>query len=337
MKKNLIRLATLVFILSLLFSFSPAAHSAGPEKTPRIDYEVSDGNIALVFTGISLEDVADVLLNGESILERVMDPLDSGLEYVNEGVIVRLGNRLLIKDSGTIEVLLINGERHVLEPIVPQASCTSCAPAIYGAVQCDSVKSSVGTPPYPCCDNNSNGKATDTNDGNCTWYAWYKAKNEKGWTVPNNWGGAGGWCTKAGNTPGWKCDTTPRVNTIACSSSLRHVAWVTSVSSDKKTITVQEMNCKCPTACIGSGARTKSYSASSFKYISPVGYVSVSKGVNVAPSPVVLGQNFTIGFTLKERRGAAKTFENIAIAILDPSGTFIFDFAMFPLLLLKCS
>jgi hypothetical protein len=44
----------------------------------------------------------------------------------------------------------------------------------------------------------------------------------------------------------------------------------------------------------------------------------------------VLGQNFTISFTLKERRGAAKTFENIAVAILDPSGTFIFDFAMFP-------
>lgn len=58
------------------------------------------------------------------------------------------------------------------------------------------------------------------------------------------------------------------------------------------------------------------------------GYVSVSNGVNISASPVVRGNNFSINFTLLERNGQSKTFESVAIAILDPSGKFIFDFAM---------
>ena len=57
------------------------------------------------------------------------------------------------------------------------------------------------------------------------------------------------------------------------------------------------------------------------------GFVSVSSGVNISASPVVRGNNFSISFTLLERNGQSKTFENVAIAILDPSGNFIFDFA----------
>lgn len=63
--------------------------------------------------------------------------------------------------------------------------------------------------------------------------------------------------------------------------------------------------------------------------VAGVGYASVSQGLNVSPTPVKRGQNFTISFTLKERNGVNKTFENVAIAILNPSGTWIFDFVMY--------
>jgi uncharacterized delta-60 repeat protein len=61
----------------------------------------------------------------------------------------------------------------------------------------------------------------------------------------------------------------------------------------------------------------------------PTGYVSVSQGVTITPEPAVLGQDFTISFTLKEVLGIAKTFEHVAIAILDASNTFLFDFALY--------
>lgn len=54
------------------------------------------------------------------------------------------------------------------------------------------------------------------------------------------------------------------------------------------------------------------------------GWVSVSN-LSVSPSTVTIGKNFDISFTLKELNGAAKTFENIAVAILDSSGNFLFD------------
>lgn len=120
------------------------------------------------------------------------------------------------------------------------------APSVYNAVQCGSVISDVGIPLYPCCDNNTNKRATDPDDGNCTWYAWYKAKKVKGWVVPSNWGWGGKWCDNASITLGWQVSPTPSENTIACSSRLNHVAWVVRVSDDKKRITVEEMICKVP-------------------------------------------------------------------------------------------
>lgn len=59
------------------------------------------------------------------------------------------------------------------------------------------------------------------------------------------------------------------------------------------------------------------------------GYCSVSDGVTVTPSTVILGQGFQITFTLKETRGHNKTFESVAVAILDSNGGFVFDFAMY--------
>jgi len=56
--------------------------------------------------------------------------------------------------------------------------------------------------------------------------------------------------------------------------------------------------------------------------------ISVSNGVAVSPSTVTLGENFTVTFSLKERFGESKTFDQIAVAILRDDGSHVFDFAV---------
>ena len=67
----------------------------------------------------------------------------------------------------------------------------------------------------------------------------------------------------------------------------------------------------------------------SFTAAAPSGYCSVSSGVTVSPSSVVLGQNFNISFTIKERYGYPKTFDNVKITILNSNGADVFDFATY--------
>lgn len=259
--------ASYFFFFSLLFlSFSLTA--IADDNLPRVDYIVSDGETSIIFTGISPNDISDVTFKEQDISDKILNFTEADIEYTEDGFIVRLNKEFRLHDTGELKVTLLDGNNHSIELSNATASC-SCANGIYNAVKCGSVKSGVGTPPYPCCDNNANGKATDSGDGNCTWYAWYKAKKEKGWTVPSNWGAGGSWATNAAKTSGWKVTSTPTAKTIACNSSLGHVAWVTSVSSDKKTMTVSEQNCKCPKACFGSGERTgiKYTVSSSWKFI----------------------------------------------------------------------
>lgn len=59
------------------------------------------------------------------------------------------------------------------------------------------------------------------------------------------------------------------------------------------------------------------------------GYASVSQGVTINPSTVVLGENFSISFTLKETGGSSISFEKVVIAILKPDGSHLFDFATY--------
>ena len=54
------------------------------------------------------------------------------------------------------------------------------------------------------------------------------------------------------------------------------------------------------------------------------GLVKVSS-LSISPSAVVLGVNFNISFTLREINGASKMFEDIAVAILDASGNYLYD------------
>ena len=99
---------------------------------------------------------------------------------------------------------------------------------------------------YPCC----------TNGGNCTWWAWKRAKEVWGVNLPN-WGNPVTWTNYARNA-GYKVSSMPAVNTIAV-RAYGHVAWVTKIISSTQ-IEVSEMNC----GNYASGWRTWKYSTSYF-------------------------------------------------------------------------
>lgn len=115
--------------------------------------------------------------------------------------------------------------------------------------------------PYPCCDNDLNGSYLNKKDGNCTWWAWKKARDN--WKVElNNWNNAYEWDKKAKND---KCEIkdTPQSDVIAqwnktvkscvkykngkCKEykdvETGHVAWVHSVDYGKKRAWISEMQC----------------------------------------------------------------------------------------------
>jgi RHS repeat-associated protein len=54
------------------------------------------------------------------------------------------------------------------------------------------------------------------------------------------------------------------------------------------------------------------------------GRVDVSGGVNVSPSTVTVGQDFTVSFDLKEFQGGAKTFEYVELWIQDGAGNDLY-------------
>jgi len=59
------------------------------------------------------------------------------------------------------------------------------------------------------------------------------------------------------------------------------------------------------------------------------GYASVCQGVSISPNPAVLGQNFTVSFSIREWRNRQITFEQIGVAILRTDDSHLFDLAMY--------
>lgn len=107
--------------------------------------------------------------------------------------------------------------------------------------------------PYPCCDNDGGGYL-GTKDGNCTWWAWKRAKEVWG-SMPINssgnyvsWGSAGVWATNARNS-GYQVLTSPAPESVGVRTT-GHVVWVTTVNTDG-TIGTTEMNCGYPNLAQG--------------------------------------------------------------------------------------
>jgi len=155
-------------------------------------------------------------------------------------------------------------ESTIMVPIdLSMSAATSCNSGTrYNARQCGP-STTTTAPNYPCCDNNNNGSFTDSTDGNCTWYAAMRAQQAKGWVVPQGWGNATTWCSNARNNSKWVVSSTPSLESIACVQRIGHVAWVTGLSTDQKTITVMEQNCSTWSTILGrcfyTGTRSNTY------------------------------------------------------------------------------
>ena len=181
--------------------------------------------------------------------------------------------------------------------------------------------------PFPC------------DKGNCTWWAWHKvcctwgneaASEIANWTIPRD---AHTWNDKAMNSSIFTVSDTPAPQTIAVqeanpdNDNWGHVAWVESVNGNE--ITVTEMMWK---VAFSGGYRTKTYNASDFdggfiSYDAQQGDALLSEDPTVSPSPVILGQEFTVSFTLEEIQGAPVTFDAISVEILDADDNLVFVFA----------
>ena len=134
--------------------------------------------------------------------------------------------------------------------------------AYAGTNSCGGQTNTRGNDPFNCCDNNLNGKMTDSIDGDCTWWAWKASADYWGAAPPVN-GSPKDWGKEAviapkGHIAAFGVNSTPETNSIAYGPN--HVAWVTSVSSDKKTVYVSEMNCGNP-----NGETAKSAAKDHFK------------------------------------------------------------------------
>lgn len=102
-----------------------------------------------------------------------------------------------------------------------------------GASSCCGYSSSSN--PYPCA------CSSKPSTGNCTWWAWKKAKDEWGKSLPS-WGNAMYWASKA-KSAGYPVKSTAASKTIGCNTWVAgygHVAWVQSVSGSN--VSMSEMN-----------------------------------------------------------------------------------------------
>ena len=126
------------------------------------------------------------------------------------------------------------------------------APDAHAQVSCGGLQSDacscgeVNT--YPCC----------SNDGNCTWYAWYCACCFWDEAIPH-WGNAKQWAPGASTNPDYNVRSSPALDTIACRSvgTWGHVAWVTAISGSN--VTVDEQNCDWGPGGVQEATRDVSY------------------------------------------------------------------------------
>jgi surface antigen len=168
--------------------------------------------------------------------------------------------------------------------------------------------------------------------GECTWYAYEKWPQIS--QKPPSTGNGYEWIIDA-RTKNYDTGTVPQVGAIAVwdsnaggAYSNGHVAYVEEVSSatyfkvsEYNWNTVHGLDTRWVTRVSGINFIYPQNSAAS-------GYASVS-ALAVSPTSVTLGQNFNVTFTLKEIHGAAKTFDQVALAILKSDGTYVYDAGMF--------
>lgn len=249
-------------LLSLVAATIIAATGALPVlgEPPKVEFEITEGRALIHIPGVTPDAIEDIFWGGNSIVE-LLNSNDS-IKSASDGIVFSLPVDFRFEGAGVLEIHLYSGDILVrgipddsvlqwraIHGDITKAICASTS--LYSRRSCGGTVSAYDVP-YRCCDNNYDGDASDRGDGNCVWLAWVKAR-EHGWLVPVSWGNATDWCDEASHAPGWSVSTTPEVDTIACSKSIGHVAWVTNVDAAAKRFTVTEQNCKVEPSCFGSG------------------------------------------------------------------------------------
>lgn len=158
---------------------------------------------------------------------------------------------------------------------------------------------SIGNP-YPCCDNDGDKNQNGPKDGNCTWWAWKRAKETWGNMPSVSWGGAGySWVTYARNA-GYQVLTSPAPESIGITSG--HVAWVETVNTNQN-IGTTEMNCGYPTLPQG-GWKDRSFTYFTAGYVYPAARISAIQLIDPYRSSfdrdvTVLGDGFAPNLTVQ--------------------------------------
>lgn len=252
---------------------------------PALSWEANLNKFNVIFEGVSFQDVADFTWNGRivtDVVNEMINSLQAEVQVTQNGFIFSVKDASH-QEEGYFGVMLSSGE--VLEinvPVIPvpsermrtpkemnsesntQGEKIFSSPAISPLAAASSCGGySDASNPYPCC---TNGKRPD---GNCTWYAWYRAhRTYQGWGVKlPKWGNAYSWCSNAKKS-GYTVSSKPRGSaqgySIGCrSSGVGHVAWVWKY--DSKYVWVDEQNC-CDCSVAGTRIDAK-YARSYFQYI----------------------------------------------------------------------
>lgn len=256
---------------------------------PLLSWEERSDGFDVIFNGINFLDVTDFTWNGRIVTDAVNEMignLQAEIKRTQNGFVFSVKGESY-PEEGDFGVMLSSGE--VIEinmPFIPVSSerikspkdseeddlngismmstplSSPVAKPLAGASSCGGFQDASN--PYPCCTNGSRP------DGNCTWYAWYRAhQTYRGWGVKlPPWGNAKSWCDNAKKS-GYTVSSNPRGAdqgySIGCNSSgtYGHVAWIWKY--DNKYVWVDEQNCcDCNVAGTRIGAK---YARSYFKYI----------------------------------------------------------------------
>lgn len=181
--------------------------------------------------------------------------------------------------------------------------------------------------PYPCCDNNNNGKRTDDVDGNCTWWAWKSFSESWGHNLPATLGDGGSWAPNAA-AGGYAVADFPIINTIA--SGAGHVARVAAISGSN--VILSEMNCFYNDKKMQ--GTTRSSSAAKYRYITPIqtyDFWLATKTVSTSPSVKYSNAKPNFDAQFKVRRvGTTGTFNSqkfmMSVHKADIAKTWVRDF-----------
>jgi surface antigen len=266
---------SLLVLVAVSFGLSPLAWAKGGAVN-KINWTMDGDALSIDNHGFHYEDVVDFTWKGRVVTEQIQQMINDGMAEIEEGPdgfkLIIKGADLEVEEPGEFGVMLHSGSRGRLKevtvemlasPVPSEQMCGPASPASAKTASCGGYYDS--TNPYPCCSNGSRP------DGNCTWYAWYRAhQTYRGWgrKLPA-WGNAKDWASRASRA-GYKVSSTPKGYkdgySIGCNTSgtYGHVAWV--YDYDSNYVWVDEMNCcNCSVAGYRTGAK---YKRSYFKYIS---------------------------------------------------------------------